>query len=651
MCQCTEEDALLKSTGTNPKNRLSGDASRSVKGAKLKIDLLSPTFTETTTPASTFFTPRDGPLSLSSVISMANAAFETSSAPSGPNRAKKFHFNSPSRVEFAPEEQSEICDHNNERLQDVHAENAHAEILATTKQLPLDPGAIILNPPLLAPPPEEAEALIQATKGAVNDRMIREFKKLRKQATLENQKEQRSKREAKVDDRKEDIEAYKCRWEEFQVIQKLCDDVLERPEAAETHCSSFCIDFRDDLKFHEDENNKSSQSELSLLSAASMEAQRTLFAEKRQARVARYTSQKALQEMNGKSGRRQISYFRAIEETGIPSSDPLTPQLSPPRLAVTTDGTKITLGGTTEANGPTKTMTDIEVVISPDERKDDTSAITDVDFDRDYWLHRRCRIKPSRNKDDDSLGSSLVSYGCLPVSINSPGETEGGKQKQGSHSPAAVQVPVRGQRKVRTKTLSTGTTGMTAKNPNSLGDRIADLEKKFGIVPPGKTTDKGNQGAPNAFDGLADLQSPTVNPAATFPSSDDLEPTKLEAIFDGSSSSDIRERIVLKNSARSANSIAFMNTESFLRLCDDHAMIKVSRGFDDSYVIHENKENGRFHSPNGSIQENNMDTSFAADVADEVGVVLQKYRDDGMMADTCASDAAFADAQGKLFCA
>ena len=642
-CQCVAEDALIQGTDLTAKQHLA--VSSQVGKLKPKNDLFSPTYTEATTPGSTLITPQSEPLRLTSVISTGNVTFEDHVTKQRASEPLKFHFNTPS------------LEHDEFDIEP--GKGATASTIAE---------AIILNPPLLAPPAGQAEVLLQARKSStVSDRMIREFKKLRNQATLESQKDRITKREAKIDNRREDIKEHNDRWDEFQEIRKLCNSELEQPTAQTL--SSLCVNIRKDLKrqgFRGEDDCKSCQSELSLLPADSMDAQRAYFAEKRNARLAKYNARKMQQELKAKlssrTEKREISYFHAFVEDSKPCS---TPQVSPPRLLVNTDGTKVTLGGTAEdygnRHGTKESMTPLEVIIKPDERKDDTSAITDADFDKDFWLHRR-RMQPMRVKDDDSHGSSLVSYGCeLPASVKSISTVDENKRGQRKVTESKMRQSTKQSRPgMRTRTLSTGVAAMARPgdqvvDSRTLRDRIACLEKRMGIVSVNSTA-KLRGTTPGRVDSsaLCVLQSPTVSQSCAFPTND-IEPTKLEAMFD--ESSDIREKIVLKNSVRSTNSVVqWMNKDAFRRICaDDHAMVKVSRGVEDGcYLIQESNDNDsvcdlQFHNDLNLIPTP-RDTSLAADVAEEVGAVLSKYRFEATM-DARIMDPSFDDVDGKLFCA
>ena len=102
-CPCREEDAILQSTASSASSNKqlvskSDDFRNKHNGAKLKIDIFSPTNTAVTTPGSTFITPRDGPLSLKSVISMTSATLDTTNASSNrerPRQPSRFNFNTP----------------------------------------------------------------------------------------------------------------------------------------------------------------------------------------------------------------------------------------------------------------------------------------------------------------------------------------------------------------------------------------------------------------------------------------------------------------------------------------------------------------------------------------------------------------------------
>jgi hypothetical protein len=343
----------------------------------------------------------------------------------------------------------------------------------------------------------------------------------------------------------------------------------------------------------------------------------------------------------------------------------------------------------------------MEVEIPSNEKKplaDDTSAITDVDFDHDFRGHRQRRHGRFHYRQDDngSIGSSLISYGGLSSCVRTRGDEENIHPNSHSHP----------NRQQLGKSMPYGVKEMKVSSPDdfsfrerpaySLGNRISDLEKKMGISPPRQASafaaetvaednpkilicDKTNLHESFRVIGVAANQndssfvnSPLATPA-TEPEKDNgnfspaLEPTQLQTAFDRSGSppsscSDFREQIVMGNCNYLQESIAFMTTEDFRRISTESALVKWDRG---SVSYHPNvgceaTDEGRDpQQHDNAVAFDRREESFANDIVREVETICSKYRDGTVIdahellkvgSDSAANDS-FSTAQGKLYSA
>lgn len=733
--------------------------------------VLSPTMTEATTPGSdASFTPSaGGPLSLTAVISSGSTAYvgggasTTTTAGSRSERKRqpsRFHFN---EIDSVIEEETEPDAPSDE---EEYNEQQKAPALA------VDPASIIMNPPLLAPSPKEVNLLLKCRSkknaSSSNDRMLREFQKLKLRAQMVARQEKTTKRRAKMDARLEEVKLSESLWNDFEQVREKAvameskdDSFVEEEEPNLVNrrhrlkknksfdlqdTNSWYVNFRTKTKqmprSYQDESNEdemSCQSGLSLLSKESMEAQRLLYAEKRHQREARFAvrRKKWEAEMDEKHiGRLNENATRSAHKKGhkhssrgnkdyetyfqeiLKESEHLgTPMTSPPKLAVRTAESKVTLD--VNDYGPVMThtrttltrdpsITDMEVEIPSAEKQppmDDTSAITDVDFDTDFRSYRRRRGPVTHKNDEFSIGSSLISYGGLSSCTKTLDDDNKENVPPGNY----FQKQGYGRRRVG-KNRSYGVGEMTALTSSktepddlcfrerpaySLGDRIADLERKMGIGPPEVNAisenndtlklfccDKTNTNEAFRVVGLAPRENCTSfvdSPAQTTTDEKSisfhqewpaLEPTQLQRVFDQSgtppsssdnqSYSDVRERIVMGNCNHLRESIAFMTTEDFRRISTDHALVRWDKG---SLVYRPNEYDNEEEQRDLAHRR---EESFADDIADEVENLLARYRQregdkvidahemlrrDGHCDHYGATDESFTMAQGKLYSA
>ena len=799
-CQCIDEDPVFLQTGhhyphTNKPGFEPSGYSRN-NSNKVKIELISPTGTEATTPGSALDTPsvaswnnhthlvhhsNNGPLSLTSALSSTLTSApeychqqQKAIAAWTQQPCSKFTFSEfedlDSVVDDCDDDDGAPSDEDNVYSADglvITTNTIHGSSVLPSIELPAempkDPKAIILNPPLVVPPPGEAEKLILQAKSlktesksyaSVQDTMIRDFRKLQDRATMVQREDQKSKRQAKLEDRTKDVEGYRNLFAEYKEMEEL-HKAAELQKAAEAylapdnkplntstqdddrsdkkcvrHCvqksnsfdlkdtDSWFVNFRKEMKYDRGEHNddnKSCQSGFSLLSEASMGAQKALFAEKRRCREATYASRKkaldaSIQEeenqSKSKSSKDYEAYFKSLMEEDIHA--PNTPQLSLPRIEVHTNESKMIIDGmydygpvskiqppvstpapaiTQSFKKSSKPITDMEVFVQTDKRRDDTSGITDADFERDFVLHRRRCGMVSQIKNEDV---SLISYGSLPGSIKDQVISDDSKPSGG-----------RGDQRSLEKTQSMGIqAGWNSSQVdksckhNSLGDRITNLERKMGIV---HSNDENRSSAfrlkgvtqrnrctnertsvSETIDAcvegslIPDLRSPRAHPPDIFPSSDKLEPTKLEAVFNLTSTTssslpvtnympnenaaDFREQIVIGNASKCElqmrhshdftinNNAVFMTKEEAQRISNGHAMVNISKHplEQDAYIVQESENEGSSESciPNmgshsqllkGYRQDDANSSTFANNITEQISNVLHRYRNDGIL--------------------
>lgn len=636
------------------------------------------------------------------------------------------------------------------------------------------------------------KAAQKSKKSSTSGRMLREFQRLKQRADSATRQMKADKRRAKLAKRREDVDSYHSLWEEYQDMEKLQklhsarkdisterdlpletrdDSIVEQvrherePRFSVRRSNSFdlqdteswYVDFRKSKhssKAH-DNDDASCQSELSLLSEASMEAQKSLYAEKRRQREAKKALKKKRHEgtaslkssitsepprgdvaassrsepqtLGSKGSKDYETYFQELLN-GTENTKFGTPLLSPPRLDVVTDQSKITL----EANdyGPPKqsrlcikrinSLTNMEVEVPSDEKKptvDDTSGITDADFEGEYVMRRRAwRGYAGSRNHNTSMGSSIISYGGLHSSLATVDDKENidprsNIQKHNAHITSSERhleesAPTDAEQMEHdafgVPTEKSNNSCFQQKVSSTLGDRITDLEKRMGIIPPNDAAAKleGNQlfccdttnkyetfqilaiaqnGGSSAYRSDAspvrtpcsELQNSPINGNGMAQHSPELEPTKLQEIFDASSeaitsasdrqASGVRERIVMGNCNFTHESIAFMTTEDFRRISTDHALVRWERG---SFIYQDedaNEENENKKHSSSCIDSQNE--GFLNEIAEEVEEVLSRYRNDSGVIDVhelaiqhgnmdvLDADQSFSAAQGRLYSA
>ena len=812
-CQCIDEDAAFLQSGHHhphkPGFTSSSNNSRNSNDRKLKIELISPTGTEATTPGSALYTPaswntttHNGPLSLTSALASTTLQYhqqQKTIAVLTQQPCSKFTFSELEDLDSVVDDNDHDYDDDEAPSDEDDVHSAVVDLVKTTHKIPVssvfpcmerpaeipkDPKSIILNPPLVAPPRGEAEMLLlqaaslqteSQSRVSVPDTIVRDFRKLQDRATMVQRQDQKSKRQAKLEDRIKDVEGYRHLFAEYKEMDEL-HKATELQKATEAYLApvnnkslntatrddvgkngrrqciqksnsfdlkdtdSWFVNFKKEMKYdrgYHDDDNKSCQSGLSLLSKASMGAQKALFAEKRRCREATYASRKkaldaSIQEeenqsnsnpSSSKGSKNYEAYFKAFMEEGINArseEEPNTPQMSLPRIEVHTNESKVVIDGrydygpvskvqaavpapapavSQSYQKPSKSITDMEVFIQTDKRRDDTSGITDADFERDFVLHRRRGGKVSQIKNEDA---SLISYGSLPDSIKDQDISDQ------NNKPSGVRGDHRSLQKSQSMSIQArsifSTSGVPCKH-DTLGDRITNLERKMGIVHSNDENDvarksscteeqkssvfrmKGVTQQNRCANGrtfvsetmeacetgspIPDLQSPRARPPAIFPSSDELEPTKLEAMFNRTSStsssfpvahmtnknaSDVRESIVIGNASKcqlqvrhspgfnNSSNVAFLTKEEFQRMSNGHAMVNVSKHplEQDAYIVRESENEGssencalnRGSHPQvlkGCRQDDANSSTFANDITEQITNVLHRYRNDGIL--------------------
>jgi hypothetical protein len=284
------------------------------------------------------------------------------------------------------------------------------------------PKSIIHRPSLVAPPKGVLDGLHNMSRTSVNPHTIADFNKLKVQVQLARRAEKHRRRKAKLEDRLQDVQGYRDLWNAYEEIgQKVStanqdaasDSASATKDARPLHerrnsldlkqPSTWYFDFQgleDFTVVDNDDEGYRSQSSLSLLSEASMEVQRRLFAEKRKSR-----RQKRPRKGHSQNEKRSdISVSSRNSEASSCRSD-FTPSFD---------------------YGPGNSLTNLEVLVTDDEntprarsrrkhgiaQSDDASRVTDdgsccsdLDDDNDYRVPRRRRH--TRHQADDS---SLSTY-------------------------------------------------------------------------------------------------------------------------------------------------------------------------------------------------------------------------------------------------
>jgi len=729
MCQCIDEDAAVlhqhrqKAVLTKPMK----GTSRFSKTNKLKLELISPTNTEVTTPGSSFYTPsstirattqnHDGPLSLTSLLPSTSVATSNHDNNNSNCRPSKFLFDNICDSDSCMSDDDALSDEDEsidaciEQLDNRNRSRQKSFPERTTASTTKDPKSVILNPPLIAPPPGEVQQLLNDAETfqqvhsktcSVKHDMLQHFKALKAEVVKRESNEKQNKRELKLKDRKQDVEGYCALFSDYRNMQELHEAaVRENGSFGLNNSSSWFVNFREESKIRphsktdpgQEDDNQTLPSKLSLLSEGTLETQRNLFAEKRKHRKERFLARRRKQvEENGiflvaaqnQKQEKEEAHDCTLEESkdfeanfkafmidshiqNVAHQEPCTHEVCPlPMEGVTNESPKLALDSTFDygpiktdkfafadsSKGRTSPITEIQFSTN-DKPKDDTSGITMLDFERDFLLHRGRRRKKRESFQDEkgSLGStSLISRGEIPTS---PEENDSPKP--------SLQCEV-----------------VTLQNI-SLGERILNLERKMGMADhslnqaikqteiertqvSGKLSNHNYHSvagsataAETAESPIPDCQSP---PTIILPTpATNLEPTKLEIIFE--QSSDVRERIVLGNASKcqkqTETNIEFMS--------EDHAMVKVTKHpFEGSaFVVDQaGNERGLFLSaptqdPNNSVAS----TSFANDITDQIHNIVSKYRNDGIVdahalyqaGSQVVDNDSFDQAKGKLFSA
>ena len=288
------------------------------------------------------------------------------------------------------------------------------------------PQSIIHRPPssvisLVAPPKGSAPDLTSnTTKASVNPHTIADFHKLKIQAKLANRAAHHRRHKAKLEDRMEDVMEYRRIWTEYEHIQEQVAQPSEAEDDSKASDSlslkqptTWYFDFQNLDRITKEDDDNRSVSHMSLLSEASMEAQRRIFAEKQKQRKRKGKKKHKKKES---SGDRSVSSRRSNTSRRSRSST----------IRVETEGNDY--GPIQRTNScasltvGTFTLTDMQVVYASDDSTpkargddysrasaftDDGSWVTEVDGDNDYGVRRR---RPRKNynhefRDDETIST------------------------------------------------------------------------------------------------------------------------------------------------------------------------------------------------------------------------------------------------------
>jgi len=631
LCQCGSdvEPALIKGHVDKQGNVSFNNQQRGTKrntDSKIKVDILSPgAMTEATEPTPTTYTPHShDAFSLVSAISSARLSSDA-------GRTKKFDF------AILEEEEQEFSDaSDDENFQELTQ-----------------------NPPLLAPPPGQAEIVLEQRK---TERMMNSFSKLQHQLSVSNKNNDRAKKEAKIEDRRIDVKGYRSLWSDFLEMKRI--EQLSGSKDGDTHgdedrkndeslniqdSSAWFVDFKNEMRAPSNlDDDEISKSEFSLLSEHSLEVQRNLFRKKRSLREARnYERKQKLQaevsdsceseafsasnnSQSTRKGKDYESYFRGILTTNNTEKrtddNPNTPRLSPPKLQVVTNETKTVRDDMNDygpifkhqkARAPEISESFQGLEVHCEQGRDDASLIS---FDNDSLI---------------LTNTSFGGHGHFRARANAEKPSE--RFTQVDQLNRQAQHRGRRERPFRKKNVSSGVAAMSnaaasKHKSESLDTRIVNLEKKMGIF---SSKDPGTERAHST-----NIESQT--PIESYSKPGFLSPMKLEDMFDkspeeiASSASnkarETREKIVMRNASKCHKStrmpsIHLMNKEQFEALAE-HALVRVSR-LDDSYLVQEpptdekNYNNDELATPNTSFRN----TSLANEITEEVQNLLGRYRE------------------------
>ena len=426
-----------------------------------------------------------------------------------------------------------------------------------------------------------------------------------------------------------------------------------------------------------------------------MSVQKALYSEKRRHREATYASRrKALDEsiqeelsrekesssitLVSTSKKDYEAYFKALLRSATVLDASNTPQTSLPCLEVYTDKSKMVIderhdyGPDRKKQVPisstlnrqeekfSKAITDMEVFIRVDKKRDDTSGITDADFERDFLLNKR---RSGKVLETSTGNVSLISYGSLPESIKNE-DTNDKENMPGSGRCGSYNSQSPGVRVVHNQ-------HSTSCKPTSLGDRITSLERKMGLL----HSDGEKSSCPEELNQhlcckerlMQQKQGDGRASVSVSTSLHDLAPTKLEARFNRTSTapssetevpkvfhgnlSVVRDKNIVGNASKcqwqlkhmsgsDRNNVDCSTREGIQQVPNQHAMVAVTkeRLEQDGRIVRgaHNEESSELPISKEGNQRlgkgMTASNSYLADkISERIDNVLHRYRNDGIL--------------------
>ncbi|CAB9497971.1 expressed unknown protein [Seminavis robusta] len=421
----------------------------------LIFDLLSPSYTEATTPASTLISPStNGPLSLSVISSCTSQTLVGSARSFGNDESSN---RQPSKFTFDTPHLNKTNDRSIQSKTNLEEDDDEDPVSDEEQKALASPRSHFFgNPPLLAPPPGQADLLWHSAKArnSVNDHMVRDFNRIRRKASIAERQEKQRKKDAKIEDRLEDIKSYRNLWTQFKEMEQLrsehvdeqgtdksphgtnvalnqgnqvatsCEKTARSPDEPMTNNQSAAGRFSNKSKKNRtprtNGNDTGEKTKFCLLSDVGMEAQKVLQQERHAARKLARDQEKKKSTASLKETKPSISYFQPVVENNLYNcnGNTSTPQLSPPKLQILTQETKPgrDYGPKVrkDVDALLTDMTDMEVTVrveSGEKRKDDASFVSHDDFDCEFSVAGSHRSLLSQQRDDISMLSSCSSLG------------------------------------------------------------------------------------------------------------------------------------------------------------------------------------------------------------------------------------------------
>jgi hypothetical protein len=736
-CQCVREENVEKHFLLGATKEDVALTSKSKHGENTKhliFDLLSPTYTEATTPASTFITPSNGSVVSLSLTSYPSAKFEGSTTSNknsiGRTQPFRFTFDTPAR-RFDGELhgpsttiiEEEATTGTGATGPEEESGSAIVAPLLNRAKAPIQ-ALSIQKPSLLAPPKGQADVLWNNAKstGTVNETMIREFNRLKRQVSIAERQEKQRKRNIKIDDREKDLKMYRSLWDQFVELEKLNSkarhqetetdningkeghrhDAANRQKGTNQSLGSQSHRSQLERKLCMDDDDKRCRSGVIKLSEFGLQAQNTL---QEVRSVARKTAISGVQ-MRGSNSYSRIRLHEKFDAGVVVAGESVLPPNETQSMPIPRHDFAPIRNIVTAS---TSSMTDRKVLVEDNDngkKRDEASGITRKESDYEFRTRRSRRSQALKHRDDMSIVSSCAS------------ESYGGEIPSRLRSAAAFGAKRHMERDVNGRKhqsvaelveIGANSAAVCTKTRQSLGSRIAEVEKKIQTFQTAR--DHGSKDADsgvkqvvdtkadcveNALSSLEnssplqsmsspviDVQSPRAQIYAAAFAGNDLEPTKLEQMFDESteishgnaSDKTLAEKIVLRNASKCYKQamchpcappcdINLMSTDEFRRMSSSHAWIQ---------VVKCPVKTGSFVVSSAALQDTSYNKSKdsststprirdAGVIAGEVGAVLSKFKDNVPVIDVhemflkngLASDETSGNdthIEGTLFCA